>query len=230
MRVMFMLVLGTLLITPMRVRSAPACSDRGLAITAQVHDYAHVNATQLRRSSELVASIYEKIGVQLEWLGPVQHPVRRAPLVEEGIRPPARVAQLTVIIVTGAMALRGGVPAGILGYAAVPSDGGMGRIAYVIYERVQQIAREGNRDESELLAFVVAHETGHLLLGRGVRSHVGLMKCHWDRRDMQSLDAQRLKFSEPHALRIRTALQNRMAADDGGTCVSASAQPEEHLR
>ena|SRR5687767_7429997 len=231
MRVMFMLLLGSMLIAPARVRSGPACSDRVLPVIAQVHDYAHVQSAQLLRSIELVERIYGKIGVRLEWLDTVQQPVRRAPSIEVDITPPARIPQLTVIIVTGEMALRGGIADGILGYAAVPSDGGMGRIAYVIYERVQQVAREGRRDESDLLAFVVAHETGHLLLGRGVRSPVGLMKCHWERRDMQSLNAQTLKFSESHALRIRTALQSRMAIDDSGTCVTASSAPtEERLR
>ena len=100
-----------------------------------------------------------------------------------------------------------------------------------VYERVNQIAREGGRNESDLLAFVMAHETGHLLLGRGVRAPAGLMKCHWDRREMQRLEAQTLEFSEAHALRIRNALENRPAADAGVACATASsAQPEEHLR
>ena len=108
---------------------------------------------------------------------------------------------------------------------------GLGRIAYVIYERVHQLAREGGRSESDLLAFVMAHETGHLLLGRGVRAPAGLMKCHWDRRDMQRLEARTLEFSEAHALRIRNALENKPAAEAGSACAAASsAHPEQHLR
>jgi hypothetical protein len=231
MRVMLMLLLGTMLMWATHVRAAPACADRELAVAAQIHDYAHVQSVQLLRSRELVARVYEKIGVRLEWLATVQQPIRRAQSDVEDIRPPAQIAQLTVIIETDEMAKRGNVPDGVLGYAAVPGDGGMGRIAYVIYERVHQIAREGGRNESDLLAFVMAHETGHLLLGRGVRAPVGLMKCHWDRREMQRLEAHTLEFSEAHALRIRNALENRLAADAGVACATASsASPEEHLR
>jgi len=231
MRVMLILLLGTMLMWVTHVRAAPACADPKLAVTAQIHDYAHVQSVQLSRSRELVARVYEKIGVRLDWLPTLQQPIRRAQSDMDDIRPPERIAQLAVIIETDEMAKRGSVPDGVLGYAVVPADGGMGRIAYVLYERVNQIAREGGRNESDLLAFVMAHETGHLLLGRGVRAPVGLMKCHWERREMQRLEAQTLEFSEPHAVRIRNALQNRPAADAGVACAAASsAPPEEHLR
>jgi hypothetical protein len=231
MQGMFVLLLGTMLIWATHVRAVPACTDRELAVTAQVHDYARVQAEQLLRSSALVARVYEKSGVRLDWLDTVQQPIRRSSSAVRDITSSPQVAQLTVIIVTDEMAQRASVPDGVLGYAAVPGDGGMGRIAYVIYERVQQIARDGGRNDAELLAFVMAHEMGHLLLGRGVKSPSGLMKCRWDRRQMQGLDAQKLKFSEQHALRIRNALQDRAPADNGGGCVTASgAQAEGHLR
>ena|SRR5687768_4858440 len=231
MRVMLMLLLGTMLMWTTDVRTAPACTDREFTVTAQIHDYAHVPSVQLLRSREIVARVYAKIGVRLDWLATVQQPIRRAQAEVEDIKPSAQVAQLTVIIETDEMAKRGSVPDGVLGYAAVPEDGGMGRIAYIIYERVHQLARESGRNESNLLAFVMAHETGHLLLGRGVRAPVGLMKCHWDRREMQRLEAQTLEFSEAHASRIRNALGNRSAADAGGACAAASsASPEDHLR
>jgi hypothetical protein len=220
-----------MLLLTTHVRAAPACTDRDLAVTAQIHDYARVQPAQLLRSRALVARVYEKIGVRLDWLATVQQPIRQAEPDVEGTRPPAQIAQLTVIIETAEMAKSGNVPDGVLGYAVVPADGGMGRIAYVLYERVHQVAREGGRNESDLLAFVMAHETGHLLLGRGVRAPVGLMKCHWERREMQRLEAHTLEFSEAHALRIRNALENRVAADGGGACAAASsATPDEHLR
>jgi len=231
MRMMLMLLLGTMLTWATHLRAAPACADRELTVTAQVHDYVHVQPAQLSRSRELVAQIYEKIGVRVDWLATVQQPVRRSESEVADVARSAEIAQLTVIIETGEMAARGSIPDGVLGYAVVPVDGGMGRIAYVIYDRVHQIARESGRNESNLLAFVIAHETGHLLLGRGVRAPVGLMKCHWDRLDMQRIEAPRLKFSEAHALRIRNALENRVSTDAGSACAAASStQSEPHLR
>ena len=104
MRVMLMLLLGTMLMWVTHVRAAPACEGRELAVTAQIHDYAHVQSAQLLRSRELVARVYEKIGVRLDWLPTLQQPIRRAQSEEEDIRPPARIAQLAVIIKTDEMA------------------------------------------------------------------------------------------------------------------------------
>jgi hypothetical protein len=231
MRVILMLLLGTMAMGATHLRAGAVCTDREIVVTAQIHDYAHVQAVQLLRSREIVAQVYERIGVRLDWLATVRQPVRREQSDVEDIRPPAQIAQLTVIIETDEMAKQGSVPDGVLGYAVVPADGGMGRIAYVLYERVHQIAREGGRSESELLAFVMAHETGHLLLGRGVRAPAGLMKCHWERREMQRLEARKLEFSEAHALRIRNALENRPGSDADSVCAAASSdRPDAHLR
>jgi hypothetical protein len=76
------------------------------------------------------------------------------------------------------MAARGRVADGVLGFAAVASEG-MGRIAYVIYDRVRSIATEAATPEGELLGFVMAHEIGHLLLPRGPQPSAGLMKDCW---------------------------------------------------
>ena len=229
MRTLFVLLLATLLLPTPRVNAERACTNRALTVTAQLHDYVNVPNDSLLRARELVAAVYKKIGVSIEWLPTIRHGNRRSPPQGDDVKPSDRIAQLTMIIVTGDMAGRGRIPDGVLGYAAVPEDGGMGRIGYVIYHRVRQIAHDAHRDESELLAFVLTHETGHLLLGRGVRATAGLMRCHWEQRDVQQMDARKLEFLQPHAERIRHALENRPAADDA--CVTASSvDPVEHLR
>jgi hypothetical protein len=231
MRRVFILLIGILIITqtaPLRVAAAPECLERDLAVTVQIHDYEHLAGDRLSRASEIVSRLYAKIGVRIEWLGVLQQDTRRVRSTIDEKAPRVPIAQLTVIVLTPKMAARGRVPDGILGYAAVPPEGGMGRIAYVIYDRVRQIAAEARTNEIDLLAFVIAHETGHLLLGRGSRSATGVMKCLWDRRKIQQLDTLKLGFSELQAFRIRDTLKNAStnavlmamaASTSGGACV-----------
>lgn len=193
-----------------RLSAAPECSDRDLAVTVQIHDYVHLPGERLSRASEIVTRMYSEIGVRTEWLGVVQQDTHRthAPTTREGPRLP--IAQLTIIILTPEMTARGRIPEGVLGFAAVPSEG-MGRIAYVVYHRVRQVAEEGAASEVDLLGFVMTHETAHLLLGRGSDLDSGLMKGHWARRDFQEIDALKLGFSEVQAEQIRNTLENNPA-------------------
>ncbi len=178
-------------------------------VTIQIHDYAHVPGGWLSSATDIVTRIYRANGIRIEWHEVLQHGKRRKKSDKEEERTTnTPIAQVSLMILTPEMAARGRIPTDVLGYAAVPHDGGMGRIAYVIYDRIQRIAASGRPNEVELLAFVMAHETGHLLLGRGSGTESGLMKCHWDFRGIQQLDARKLEFSELQAGRIRNALMN----------------------
>jgi hypothetical protein len=190
--------------------SAASASECRETVTAQIHDYEHLPGGWLADASEIVTRIYERIGVRIEWLGPLRqqtHPVRT---VAEPARPRARIAQLTIIILTPKMAARGHVAEGVLGYAAVPDDGRMGRIAYVIFDRVRQVTKS-QEGGVELLGFVIAHEMGHLLLGPGWGSDAGFMQSHWDRRRMQALEPLTLGFSATEGERIRNMIRNDSA-------------------
>jgi hypothetical protein len=104
------------------------------------------------------------------------------------------------------MTQRGHIEEGVLGFAAVATDGGLGRIAYVIYDRVQQQASSGAIDETDLMGLVMAHEIGHLLLGPGSQGEAGLMKGRWDREDLRQFGLVTPRFSPREAEDIRAAL------------------------
>jgi hypothetical protein len=198
-----------------------AWQEQSSVVTIQIHDYEHLPSDRLLHASEIVTRIYGQIGIRIEWLGVLRPDARRRRAPDDAPPRDMRIAQVTLIIMKPEMAARGRIPADILGYAAVPADGGMGRIAYVIYDRIRQVAATGPARETELLGFVMAHETGHLLLGRGSGTRTGLMKCHWDRRSAQLLDPSTLGFSDLQAFRIHTRLMNGSSppalAADGDT-------------
>jgi len=208
-------------------RSAPdaQCVDNHLTVTAQIHDYWHVSRESLAGASDVVARLYERIGVRIDWYPTVKKDVRH-PGSAVG-REPSRVpvAKLTVIVLTPEMAARAHIQDDVLGFAAVPEEG-MGRIAYVIYDRVQRIAAGHGADEVGLLGSVMAHEISHLLLGRASHVGGGLMKDHWNHLDVRQLASLKLEFSESQADHIRRTIED----DSRSTTVlarDAAASPIE---
>ena len=133
------------------------------SLRIQIHDYANVPCRMLARASESVTATYEKVGVQTEWIGLVRHGKRAVAVRRGDGASQDQIAPLTIIILTPAMAARGGIPNDVLGLAAVAADG-TGRIAYVIYDRVRNVAWQAAIRDDDLLGYVMSHEIGHLLL------------------------------------------------------------------
>jgi hypothetical protein len=178
-------------------------SDTDLGVTIRVHDYAHVPSQSLSRASESVTRLYATIGVQTEWYDVLRFPIRRSrgSSSQEGAH--GAIADLTINILTPEMAARGRIQPDVLGFAVVPPEG-MGRIAYVIYDRVQHVAAGAATSEVDLLGFVMAHEIAHLL---GLRSDASLVKCHWDRQEVRQMNVRNLEIPPLQASRIRSTLE-----------------------
>jgi hypothetical protein len=62
---------------------------------------------------------------------------------------------------------------------AYPDEKGAGYFAYVFYDRIQELAQR-RRLGHALLADVMAHEIGHLLLGSTSHFASGIMCAHWN--------------------------------------------------
>lgn len=187
-----------------------SASERPVAdqsVTVQIHDYAQVPNDSLSSASAMVARLYEKIGVRIEWIGVLRKGDRRAKSERREETSRHAIAQITILILTPKMAAKSPVAEGVLGFAAV-ADQGMGRICYAIFDRVRSVALSIPTDESQVLGFVMAHEIGHLLLPRGSHSTNGLMRDHWDVRDMRRIDLLKLQFSEAQTSLIRATIEN----------------------
>jgi hypothetical protein len=185
-------------------------SDVDLTVTIRIHDYAHVPSESLSRASDAVTRLYATIGVETAWYDVLRFPIRRTHATG-GKEADRAIAQLTINILTPDMAARGRIPADALGLAAVPPEG-MGRIAYVIYDRVQRVAADAKTSEVDLLGFVLAHEIGHLL---GLHSDGSLTKCHWDRREVAQMNLRDLEIPPLQASRIRSTIEQASASPAG---------------
>jgi hypothetical protein len=156
MRSVLVFLTSALSIECARLSAASQCLDNHPAVTVQIHDYVHLKSESLSKATDIVTRVYKRVGVGVEWLGVISQDGRAAHSAtdKEGARVP--VAQLTINILTPSMAKRGGVADDVLGFVAVPPEEGMGRIGYVVYERVRSVAASGPASESDILGVVIA--------------------------------------------------------------------------
>jgi hypothetical protein len=87
---------------------------------------------------------------------------------------------------------------------AVPAgENGIGRLAYAFHERIEASAQRHGTDPAKILGYVMAHEVGHILLARGAHSFTGIMRSHWNRFEILSIERSLLRFTNEQARSIR---------------------------
>jgi hypothetical protein len=148
------------------------------AIHLQMANDAGVPAAILQEAQVEVARIFRAAGLGVEW-------------TETGPR-------FTVQIVASALGYsRAASP--VMGVALRKPDGATARI---FFSQVQDFARTCRVDVGTLLAYVIAHEIGHLLLPRMPHSATGLMRADWDRALVREAVRGSLTFTDAQIKRI----------------------------
>jgi hypothetical protein len=147
-------------------------------IHLQMDNSAEVPAAILTKSQDEVVRIFARAGLGVEW-------------TETGPR-------FTVQIVPSA-----------LGYARASSPvmgvalrNQTGATAQIFFRQVRDFAHTSHVDISTLLAHVIAHEIGHLLLPRVPHSVTGLMRADWDKALVRQAAAGYLTFTDAQVKRI----------------------------
>jgi hypothetical protein len=147
-------------------------------IHLQMDDNAAVPAAILKRSQEEVARIFANAGLGVEW-------------TETGPR-------FTVQIVPIALGYRR-VSSPVMGVALRSPNPATARI---FFSEVKDFARAWDVDVGTLLAHVIAHEIGHLLLPHVPHSATGLMKAEWDKALVREAAAGSLTFTDAQIKRL----------------------------
>jgi hypothetical protein len=186
--------------------SLGAEGDEARAVSIRIHNYAHIQDAELARAQEVVRGMYGAIGVRTDWLASLQP---SDGVFDDSVARDCKPSDLMVIILTSAMANRGVIPDSIIGFAAADRGVG-GRIAYVIYDRVRDLAG-GTLDDMRVMGIVMAHEIGHLLLTDHSHSDGGLMRGSWQPSEFRSARPADLHFSELQAVEIRRTLDGGVA-------------------
>jgi len=151
--------------------------DSGLKIEVHIYNYSAVSHEMLARAEHESARIFERIGVATIWLD--------CPLTsQEAVRNracalPDAPTRLALRLQSNSMADSLGVGGDIFGSALLPANESFGVVANVYADRTRELA--DGREFEVILGRVIAHELGHLLLGKNAHSAAGIMHARWRR-------------------------------------------------
>jgi hypothetical protein len=173
------------------------------SITIRIYDYAHVPPQFIEEAQEQVTDVYAAIGVQTEWAQTVR------PTEPRMYSPERDPGELLINILSPAMSRRMAVAEETVGLAAVTLFDG-GTIAYVLFDRISEVAITSATSPATVLGVVIAHELGHLLLPHGSHSRTGLMRPKLNAGDFKVVNRRQLKFTPAQVHSIHRLINRRI--------------------
>jgi hypothetical protein len=191
------MAIGLVMVSVVWTRFMAAERRTATTVTLRIHDYVGVPGESLTRAQSLVSGFYDRVGVRTRWARTVER--RRGGLVSGPIE------DVTVIVLNHRMAEGSTTETGTLGFAAVTRQP-PGRVAYVIYDRVDVTATDSDWTLADLLSVVITHEIAHLYLPPGSHSAAGLMRGMWTVDDLRRTDPSGLRFTEHQAELLRAGV------------------------
>jgi hypothetical protein len=162
-----------------------------LTIQLQIINDANVPSDVLDGVRHEVAAIYARAGIAVVWDD-----------ATTDVRPVLRFA---VKIVPHSLGYGDAKPH-VMGVALRETRGA---IVYVFSGRVEYFARVQRISNGTMLAHVIAHEIGHLMLPKGWHSQRGLMRGTWDRAQVDAAARGALTFTPDEVRTIREELPIR---------------------
>jgi hypothetical protein len=162
-----------------------------LTIQLQLINDANVPADVLDAARHEVAAIYARAGMKVVW--------------DESTADVPPVLRFAVKIVPHSLGYGDAKPH-VMGVALRETRG---TLVYVFSGRVEYFARAQRIRNGTMLAHVIAHEIGHLLLPKGWHSRRGLMRGTWDRAQVEDAARGALTFTPDEVRIIRADLPFR---------------------
>lgn len=191
-----------LMATVWMAAAAQGAEIRRTAITVRVVNAAGIPVQKLRQAAAEAERIFRKAGVESGWL--LCSPSPKEPWQDAGCHQPNRPGYLNVGILPPSRETGVSVSDSAFGITVFTEDGHPTLYAYVFYGRVEKEVKDSACSAEALLGHVIAHEVGHLLLGRG-HAPLGLMSAKWDRKALRKVASGRLWFGDDEAQRLRAA-------------------------
>jgi hypothetical protein len=191
--------------TPPAARVEP-----GLTITLRVYNYARVPAWTLRMAERETAMIFRETGVETVW---IDCRVSTAEPQTPACKQPFSSSDLFLKLLPPSMARDVASDGDTFGLAVTEEDR-PGTGAMILYGRIAELATTERLYTEDILASVMAHEIGHLLLGGG-HSPTGIMRAKLNRRELLETGRGKLQFTPEQSLLIRDEVAARRANRDG---------------
>ena len=160
-------------------------------MTVLVLNHAGIPREVLTEAQAVASRIYAAAGVTIVWTEPASVPR------------PSSAFRLTMTILPMASFSGRSRSAAVMGTAPGVNGSAPAKLAYAFYDRVEEFARERGLDTATTVGYVMAHEIGHLLLGRHSHSRAGLMRAVWGQGEVLGMAAGVLAFNESEARVVR---------------------------
>jgi hypothetical protein len=178
-------------------RAAEGSRQPGLTILVTCR--VPIPVDDLRRASMDVTRILGAIGVTADWV--LEEPSSRLP----ERRPEAGF--VVHVLVDARPFVSSSADEVFLGVTPPAHLEGSAEIL-LFQDHIQQVAEFYQKTVSSVLALVVAHEIGHVLLPSPAHSNAGLMRTPWDRHALDQADEHHLGFTARQGDLIRQRLSH----------------------
>ena len=191
---------------------SPNSGQAPFLLSVLISDNSGIGPVELDAAKEKAAAIFGRAGIDVEWrhfstsTGAPSAPARDAS--GRDVLPLTLVLPATKAYPT--LKKLFGLPKTAMGFAKTrPADKPYGDTAYIFVNRVEELVRaDAFARLGVVLGHIIAHELGHLLLGRGHTSS-GLMSAQVGERTLKLAGANRLHFNRPQAEKILAVVAKR---------------------
>jgi hypothetical protein len=176
--------------------NAKTLTAQSSAVQVKVYDYADLKAESVHRAVALTEQILAGAGLS------VQVKLCRGSVAVSCDGQNGLIRNLVVRVVAGGSKTNDSVLRSPLGQSMADHQGGT--YASIFMERIQDAAAEADVPRDTVLAYAIAHEVGHLLLGDNAHTPRGVMKGNWDRKDYEAMNQRQFHFIEGQAHQLAT--------------------------
>ena len=171
-------------------------------VTVAVHNQAEVSPATLADAERTARAIFRQAGLDIEIVN------CRVPAKETQTDSFCRTTEypkhlhLTIAFRSKNLNRR------TLGVAYLGEDG-RGCYSDVFFEPAEDLHEHSDVELGTLLGHVLAHEIAHLLLGANSHSETGIMRAHWDNKDLDEARKNALLFTDAQSLAMREKVTER---------------------
>jgi hypothetical protein len=170
-------------------------------ITVSVYDDVRVPRDTLARAEGQATKIFWRAGLDVSWLDCSPANSARCAAVFESEGP----FHLSLRITPNVASSTSDTAFGVVYLAA----DGPGQYGVVFWKRAQDLQGSSKLDLALILASVMAHEVGHFLLGSNAHAISGIMRAHWEPRELRRISMGSLLFLPEQGKRMRARVTQR---------------------
>lgn len=176
-------------------------------LTVRIYNFAQVPGATLSAATEKATAVYRRAGIEIGW---VNCPLDPEILANHAGCSASGTHMLTLKVLPESMSKVYYDSRHSLGFALLSERGRPTSDAFVFFDRVRKQAEASDCFLPTVLGYAMAHELGHLLLGKGSHSSTGIMKATWKARELKKAETGELKFSARQAKKIRAQTIRRI--------------------